>query len=174
MLCHSPGSRSMIMWKRAIPLLVLGGLVTAAVLANQPPGTKEAPPAAPPAKAAPPGPAAAGMKVTPSKITAVTVYPNSALVTREVDVPPGLGTMELTVTPLPATTVNSSLYTEGSDGVRVLSTRARGRPIYEDAREEVRKLQDELRQLQTGREKTEAEVKAAQANAQTLTKMEGF
>src|SRR5262245_60919207 len=172
MLCHSPGSRSMIMWKRAIPLLVLGGLVTAAVLANQPPGTKEAPPAAGPAKAD--KAAAPGMKVTPSNITAVTVYPNSALVTREVDVPPGLGTMELTVTPLPATTVNSSLYTEGSEGVRVLSTRARGRPIYEDAREEVRKLQDELRQLQNSREKTEAEVKAAQANAQTLTKMEGF
>jgi hypothetical protein len=42
--------------------------------------------------------------------------------------------MELTVTPLPAATINSSLYTEGSEGIRVLSTRARSRPIYEDAR----------------------------------------
>ena len=58
-------------------------------------------------------------------IKAVTVYPNSALVTREVDVPQGTGTIEMTVTPLPPTTINSSLYTEGSDGIRVLTTRFR-------------------------------------------------
>ena len=44
-----------------------------------------------------------------SRIVAVTVYPNSALVTREVDVPEGTGSVELVVNPLPAQTVNSSL-----------------------------------------------------------------
>src|ERR1700730_9218398 len=61
----------------------------------------------------------AGPKTANSKITGVTVYPNSALVTREVEVPAGTGTIELVVTPLPSHTVNSSLYSEGSEGIRV-------------------------------------------------------
>jgi hypothetical protein len=54
----------------------------------------------------PPRPAA-------SKITDVTVYQGHALVTREVSVPEGDGTVELVVTPLPPQAVDSSLYTEG-------------------------------------------------------------
>ena len=49
-------------------------------------------------------------KLAPNRIVAVTVYPNSALVPREVDVPEGVGSVELVVNPLPAQTVNSSLY----------------------------------------------------------------
>ena len=79
----------------------------------------------------PPRPAA-------SKITDVTVYQGQALVTREVSVPEGDGTVELVVTPLPAQTVDSSLYTEGTDGLRVLSTRFRTRAVKEDTRQEVR------------------------------------
>ena len=54
-------------------------------------------------------------KIANSKIAKVTVYPNSALVTREVEVPGGAGSFELVVTPLPEHTVNSSLYSEGAD-----------------------------------------------------------
>src|SRR5262245_5391292 len=57
-----------------------------------------------------------------SRIVHVTVYPNSALIVREVDVPAGVGSCELIVNPLPSQTVDSSLYSEGSDGIRVLST----------------------------------------------------
>ena len=46
-------------------------------------------------------PAAAAEKRVASQIVNVTVYQNSALVTREVDVPEGTGSMELVVTPLP-------------------------------------------------------------------------
>ena len=56
----------------------------------------------------------------------------------------------------------------------MLTTRFRTRPVLEDTREDVRKLQDELKQLQLAREKLEAEIKAVQDNAMTLTKMEGF
>src|SRR5262249_42793035 len=69
---------------------------------------------------------------------------------------------------------NSSLYTEGTDGIRVLTTRFRSRPIFEDTRADVRKLQDELKSLQLAREKIEAEIKAIQDNEKTLTKMENF
>src|SRR5438552_7940852 len=79
---------------------------------------------APPDKDAPP-------RVAASRITHVTVYPNNALVTREVKVPAGTGTVELVVNPLPERTIDNSLYSEGSDGIRVLSTRFRTRPIKE-------------------------------------------
>src|SRR5262245_38545697 len=97
--------------------------------------------------------AAPAAKTAASRINHVTVYPNSALVTREVEVPAGVGTFELVVNPLPPQTVDSSLYSEGSDGTRVLSTRFRQRPIREDTREEVRKLDDELRKLHLAAQK---------------------
>src|SRR5262245_8441053 len=131
-------------------------------------------PAAPGNDKEQPGAAAKDVKVVPSRVAAVTVYPNSALITREVDVPEGEGTLELTVSPLPPTVVNSSLYSEGSDGIRILTTRFRSRPILEDTRADVRKLQDELKQLQLTKEKLEGDIKAVQANGQMNIKMESF
>jgi hypothetical protein len=117
---------------------------------------------------------AAAPKTAFSKITGVTVYPNSALVTREVDVPAGTGTIELVVTPLPQRTINSSLYSEGGDGVRVLTTRFRSRPVEEDTREEVRKIQDEAKKLVQTAQKIQADMKACQENMVFLTKVETF
>ncbi|MBI3822171.1 MAG: mucoidy inhibitor MuiA family protein [Planctomycetes bacterium] len=127
------------------------------------------------AKEAPPQPAAApDVKIAPSRVAAVTVYPNSALVTREVDVPAGQGMVELIISPLPPTTVSSSLYSEGLEGVRVLTTRYRTRPILQDTREDVRKLLDEIGTLATTRDKVESDIKAIQENLKMLSKMEGF
>lgn len=74
------------------------------------------------------------VKPAASRVTAVTVYQGNALVTRTVDVPEGKGLVEVVVTPLPAETIDSSLYTEGTDGLRVLSTRYRMRAVKEDTR----------------------------------------
>ena len=68
---------------------------------------------------------AAKVVVTPSRIAAVTVYPSSAMVTREAEVPAGKGVVEVTISPLPTQAVLSSLNTEGTEGIRVLSTRFR-------------------------------------------------
>jgi hypothetical protein len=119
-------------------------------------------------------PAAAPPKPAASRIVQVTVYPNSALVTREVDVPAGAGSMELTVTPLPPHTINSSLYSEGSDGTRVLTTRFRTRPVERDTREEVRKLEDEIKKLHLAAQKLQSDVNTTQQNLQTLAKLETF
>jgi hypothetical protein len=113
-------------------------------------------------------------RVAVSRITHVTVYPDSALVTREVEVPAGAGTVELVVTPLPERTVNSSLYSESADGIRVLTTRFRTRPVKENTREEVRKLEDEVKKLQTNAKKIQADMEACKQNMGLLGKLENF
>jgi hypothetical protein len=113
-------------------------------------------------------------KIAPHKVISVTVYPNNALVTREVAVPEGVGPFELVVTPLPPQTLNSSLYSEGSNGIQVLTTRYRQRPIKEDTREEVRKAEAQLKQLQNNAQKLQSEMQVIDQNLQMLTKLEAF
>jgi hypothetical protein len=113
-------------------------------------------------------------KVAASRVVAVTVYQDSALVTREVDVPEGAGSVELVVSPLPEQTVNSSLYSEGTDGLRILTTRFRMRPILEDTREEVRKAEAEFKQLKLDGEKLQSEIAVITQNLQMLAKLENF
>jgi uncharacterized protein (TIGR02231 family) len=113
-------------------------------------------------------------KIAVSRIVHATVYPNSALITREVETPPGTGIFELVVSPLPAQTIDSSLYSEGTDGIRILSTRYRQRPIREDTREEVRKLEDDLKKLTQNGQRLQADLLAAQQNMQMVGKIEDF
>ncbi len=117
---------------------------------------------------------AAGINVAPSKVTAVTVYPNGALVTRVVEATGPAGRVEIVVSSLPSTTVSTSLYAEGAEGIRVLTTRYRTRPIIEDTRADVKKTMDELKQLVIAREKIEGDLTAVQDNTKMLGKMEGF
>ncbi len=121
-----------------------------------------------------PAKAEAPPKVAASRITNVTVYPDSALVTREVEVPAGAGALELVVTPLPERTVNNSLYSESADGIRVLTTRFRMRPVKENTREEVRKLEDEAKKLQTNNRKIQADLEACKLNMGLFGKLENF
>jgi hypothetical protein len=114
------------------------------------------------------------VKPAPSKVVAVTVYSTTALVTREVTVPEAAGLTEVVVSPLPPFTMQSSLYAEGNDNIRVLSVRYRTRAIAEDTREEVRKLDAEIKTLQTKAQGFEADLKAAAENLKLLDKLEGF
>ena len=109
-----------------------------------------------------------------SKITEVTVYQGQALVTREVSVPEGDGTVELVVTPLPPQAVDSSLYTEGADGLRVLSTRFRTRAIKDDTRQEVRSKQELLKKLQADAQRLQKEIAVQQEDLGYLQKLGGF
>jgi hypothetical protein len=109
-----------------------------------------------------------------SKITDVTVYQGQALVTREVSVPDGDGTVELVVTPLPPQTVDSSLYTEGAEGLLVLSTRFRTRAIKEDTRLEVRAKQELIKKLRADARRLEKEIAVQQEDLGYLQKLGGF
>jgi hypothetical protein len=120
------------------------------------------------------GAADSAPRKTPSRISAVTVYQGNALVTREVDVPEGKGLLELVVTPLPAQTVDSSLYSEGSDGIRVLSTRYRTRAVKEDTRKEVRAKEEQIHSLKLEAESLQKEIQVLEQNLQMLTKLENF
>ncbi|MBX7102956.1 MAG: mucoidy inhibitor MuiA family protein [Gemmataceae bacterium] len=115
-------------------------------------------------------------KGTPVKnrIVAVTVYQGNALVAREVSVPEGTGTQELLVSPLPPRTLAGSPYAEGTDGIRILNTRFRSIAIKEDTREEVRKLESQIRQLNLDSQRVQADIKVAGEQTQFLTKLEGF
>lgn len=115
------------------------------------------------------------VKPAPSKITAVTVYANTALVTREVTVPEAAGLAEVVVSPMPPYTMQSSLYAEGGDEkTRVLSVRFRTRAIAEDTREEVRKVEAQIKTLSAKQQTLESELKAAGENLKLLDKLEGF
>ena len=82
--------------------------------------------------------------------------------------------LKLVVSPLPMHVVNSSLYSEGGNGIRILSTRFRTRQVLEDTREDVRKLEDELKKLQMATQKIVSESKAIEQNMAMLAKLEDF
>ena len=109
-----------------------------------------------------------------SKIVAVTVYRGQALVTREVAVAEGEGIVELVVTPMPHQTVDGSLYTEGADGLRVLSTRFRTRAVKEDTRQDVRAREELLRKLGAEAQRLQKEAGVQEQDLQFLQKLEGF
>jgi uncharacterized protein (TIGR02231 family) len=95
---------------------------------------------------------------TKGKLDEVTVYRGQALVTRLVEVPGPAGLREVVVTELPEHVQPASIYAESADGVEVRSVLYRIRPVEQDVREEVRKLDEQILavrdQIQTTSEKT--------------------
>ena len=82
------------------------------------------------------------------KIDAVTVYRGQALVTRVVELKGQAGLQEVVVTDLPARVISGSIYAEGDEGVEVRSVLYRERAVDQDVREEVRKLDAQIRDVQ--------------------------
>ncbi len=113
-------------------------------------------------------------KIATSRITHVTVYPDTALVTREVRVPEAKGLHEIVVGSLPTSVVPKSLYGEGSEGIRVLATRFRSRAVEADTRKEVRELQTEEDTIQNEMAKLTSEMTSLTGNLAFLTKLEAF
>ena len=113
-------------------------------------------------------------KPAESKILAVTVFRGNALVTREVVVPEGKGVIELVVTPLPSRTLDGSLYTESTDGFRVLSSRLRTRAVRADTRKEVRAREEQVDALRAESARIKGEIRVAEQNLEFLQKLEGF
>lgn len=84
---------------------------------------------------------------TRGDIDSVTVYRGQALITRLIELPtPGL--REIIVQDLPEQVVPGSLYAESSEGGEVRSVRYRVRPQSQDVREEVRLMDEKIRDAQ--------------------------
>jgi hypothetical protein len=112
--------------------------------------------------------------IAASRITAVTVYQANALVTRQVDVPAKQGLVELVVGPLPPSTLDSSLYSEGTDGLRVLTTRYRTRVVRENTLDEVRRLEEQIRKLRQQDQEIQRQIQVITENLALLAKLENF
>jgi uncharacterized protein (TIGR02231 family) len=112
--------------------------------------------------------------VTPSRVTAVTVYQGNALVSREVDGPDGKGLIELVVSPLPPETIDGSLFTESSDGIHVLTTRYRTRAVKEDTRDEVRKIEQQIKDFGDKTQEIQKQLEVISQNQLFLGKLENF
>jgi len=121
--------------------------------------------------AAEPAPGALSL---PGKIEEVTVYRGQALVTRIVEVPGAPGLKEIVVTDLPERVQPQSLYAEAAEGVEVRSVLYRERPVSDDVRADVRKLDDDIRalgdQIMTNRQSTAV----VSQQRDYLTKLEAF
>src|SRR5262249_50036569 len=111
-------------------------------------------------------------KIAKSKIDKVTVYPNNALVTREVWVPDGAGLVELTIAGMPDQIVPSTMYSEGGDGLRVLTTRFSTRQVLEDTSEERRKLEAEKEKYLVVASKIALDMASLLKNIELLAKLE--
>jgi hypothetical protein len=111
-------------------------------------------------------------KIAKSKIDKVTVYPHNALVTREVWVPDGAGLVELTIAGMPDQIVPSTMYSEGGDGLRVLTTRFSTRQVLEDTSEERRKLEAEKEKYLVVASKIASDMASLQKNIELLAKLE--
>ncbi len=107
-----------------------------------------------------------------SKIDKVTVYPTNALITREVEVPAGTGLVELIINPMPDQIVSSTMYSEGGDGLRVLTTRFSTRQVLEDTSEERRKLEAEKEKYQVIATRIASDMNTIVKNVELLNKLE--
>jgi hypothetical protein len=149
-------------------------LAAGTVLASSALAPAQDPPAAPAEAVRVAAFAEPALKSARSRVSAVTVYQGNALVTREVEVPDGKGMIELVVTPLPPQTIDSSLYSEGTNGTRVLTTRYRSRAVKEDTRKEVRAKEEQIKRLQLEAQRLQKEVQVIEQNLQMLGKLENF
>jgi len=110
----------------------------------------------------------------PGRIASITLYRGQAMVTRIVPVEGPAGAQEIVVADLPEQVVSNSLYAEGGEGIEIRAVRLRSRAIGQEPREEVRKLdaaiQEVNEKLQVNRKTQEVLGK----RASYLDQLEGF
>ncbi|HVT89260.1 MAG TPA: mucoidy inhibitor MuiA family protein [Tepidisphaeraceae bacterium] len=116
----------------------------------------------------------AGAVESRGKVDAVTVYRGQALVTRLVDVPGPAGLKEMVVVDLPEQVQPGSIYAEAVDGIEVRSVSYRVRPVENDVREEVQKLQQQIQAMADKIAASQRHLQVLQAQGEYLSKLEQF
>ncbi len=108
------------------------------------------------------------------KVDAITVYRGQALVTRLVEIKAAAGLQEIVITDLPARILPGSIYAEADEGVEVRSVLYRERAVDQDVREEVRKLDKDIRDTQDKILAKKRQTELLNERKAYLTKLEGF
>ena len=113
-------------------------------------------------------------KEVPGRVTGVTLYRGQAMITRTIPLEGPKGSVEIVVGDLPARVVPNSLFAEGNEGAQVRAVRFRTRAVGEEPREEIRKLDQAIEELneKLGLNK-KAQALLAKRSAY-LDKLEGF
>jgi hypothetical protein len=108
------------------------------------------------------------------RVTEVTLYRGQAQVTRSVPIEGAAGRMEVVVGNLPEQIVPNSLFAEGSDAVEIRAVRFRERAVGEEPRDEVRALDQQIRDAQRQLELTQKQQALLGKKTEYLGKLEGF
>jgi hypothetical protein len=111
---------------------------------------------------------------TSSKVSSVTLYRGSALVTRSVNLPEGAGEWTLIVKDLPAALVPNSLMGADADGVSIRSVRFRQRTETEAPNEQLPPVDEEIRGVQAQLEDLKLRADLLHQQALYLSKIEIF
>ncbi len=117
---------------------------------------------------------AAAAEAVAGRVTQVTLYRGQAQVTRTIPVEGNAGGVEIVVGQLPEQVVPNSLFAEGGDAVEVRAVRFRTRAVGEEPREEVRKLDHEIRETQLQIDLVTRQQALLAKRTEYLGKMEGF
>ncbi|MHC4179609.1 MAG: mucoidy inhibitor MuiA family protein [Planctomycetota bacterium] len=116
----------------------------------------------------------AGPQDVPGTVTEVTLYRGQAMVTRTIPLEGPAGGVEIVVGDLPEQVVSDSLFAEGGEGIEVRAVRFRTRAVGQAPREEVRRLDEAIEQIN---EKVEGNKKLMGLLAKRtayLDQLEGF
>ena len=116
----------------------------------------------------------AAAKETTSKLSEVTLYRSQAQITRTVVVPKGAGSIELVVSGLPQRIEANTLFAEGGEAIDVRAVRYRERVVSEEPREEIRKLDEQITDVQIELEGLTAMKGLVDKRFKYLDKLEDF
>lgn len=108
------------------------------------------------------------------RVTHVTLYRGQAQITRAMAVEGDAGPLEIVVGNLPEQVVPNSLFAEGGDALEVRAVRFRTRAVGEEPRDEVRKLDDQIAEVQRQLELNAKRRDLLAKRSDYLGKLEGF
>lgn len=108
------------------------------------------------------------------KVDSVILYRGQALVRRTVPVAGKAGPMELVVAELPTQVLPDSLFAEGAGDVEVRAVRFRTRAVGEDPREDIRRLRDQIEDINRKIARNQRMKQLVQEQLQYLGKLEQF
>lgn len=109
-----------------------------------------------------------------SKVSRVTLYRSQALVTRNVAVPGASGPREIIVENLPPQIIPGSLFAEGSESVEVRAVRFRSRAVGETPREDIRAIEQSLKELRQLLAVNQKKIEVAAKRVQYIESLKNF